>query len=148
MMDTQPAVEYGRTPYRWSRVGQAKPIALAISKVAPTRASAAELVVYGVREGGLLLSALGDGGHSHGPWQLYDGRISPARAHDPVEGAKAWLGIAEDSRLSCAENPPDDQLAALASGDCEHGLRLVRHRAHLVRVALGEESLAPEVPRE
>jgi len=141
MMDTQPGLEYGKTPYRWSKVGQAKTIAQGIAKVAPSREDAAELVVYDVREGGNLLQALGDGGHSHGPWQLSDKRTSPEVATDPEKGAKAWMGVATDSRLTCGDLPPDEQLAALASGSCEHGVKLARHRAHLTRVALGLEAL-------
>lgn len=146
MMDTQPAVEYGKTGHKWSRVAQAAAIAKGIARVALSRQDAAELVVYDVREGGNRLKALGDHGHSHGPWQLSDLRVPPEVAEDAEKGAKAWLGVAEDSRLSCAEQPLDEQLAVVASGDCHKALRLVRHRAHLARVALGSEPLTSAAP--
>lgn len=143
MMDRLPGTEMGRRPYtRWSRTGQAMAIAAGISAVAIDKKQAAELVVYDLYEGGNRLHAVGDGGHSHGPWQLSDAHTPVAVAEHPVKGAHAWVGQAESSRLSCAESPPDDQLAVLASGaTCTTALSLVRRRARLVRVALGLETL-------
>jgi len=147
MMDRMPAAEVCKrgletlctTPYRWSRVGQANRIARAIAEKACSREEAADLVVYDVREGGNRLASVGDGGHSHGPWQISDKRAKPEVARDPDRAAPIWLSLAAQSRKDCANLPEDEQLAEVASGNCDHGRELTRRRAGLRRRVLARE---------
>jgi hypothetical protein len=147
LMDRVPASELGpgsKKPYRWSRVGQANRIAWSISRTAKTTEQAAELVVYDLREGGNRLDAVGDSGHSYGPWQISDLRARPEVARDPDKAAPIWLDIAARSRTDCASLPEDEQLAEVGSGNCGAGRQLAHRRAALVRQILAE----PIVPKD
>lgn len=142
MMARVPVVDRpGAKTYRWDKVGDAKIIAKAISVHAPTVASAAELTVYAVREGGLRRCAAGDSdktGHAHsfGTWQISDKRAAVEVACDPDKAAPIWLAIAASSRKDCADLPPEEQLAELASGNCAHGRSKARDRAQMVASVL------------
>lgn len=138
MMDSLPAreIDVNGPPHRWSRQGQANRIAYAISKTAGTTEQAATLVVWDVYESNNLRTAAGDGGKSHGPWQISEDQAKPDLAEDPDRAAALWLALAEKSRRDCAALPDDEQLAELASGNCAAGRTLARRRAALVRRAL------------
>lgn len=136
MMDRAPAHELGKTPYRWSRQGQANRIAAAIAKVAQSRDEAGDLVVFDLFESNNRLSAVGDHGQSHGPWQLSTKRARPEVARDPEKAAAIWLELAARSRKDCAKLPEDEQLAEVASGSCERGRVLARRRARLRRLVV------------
>ena len=136
MMDRAPAHELGKTPYRWSRQGQANRIAAAIAKVAQSRDEAGDLVVFDLFESNNRLSAVGDHGQSHGPWQLSTKRARPEVARDPEKAAAIWLELAARSRKDCANLPEDERLAEVASGSCERGRVLARRRARLRRLVV------------
>jgi hypothetical protein len=87
---------------------------------------AALLGVYAYRESSLRACASGDGGKSLGPWQLQ--RLPPSVACAPADAARVWLHVARASIERCAELPLPERLAALASGSCARGRRLVRWR--------------------
>jgi hypothetical protein len=123
--------------YRWSRVGQANRVAEAISRHAGTSEQGAWLAVQSVFEANNRLDAVGDGGKSHGPFQLSVERTTPDVARDPDRAAPIWLSLADLSRKTCANLPEDEQMAAVMSGNCDHGRKLARRRAALVRRALG-----------
>ena len=148
MMDQVPVSEqasYGKDPkgYGWSHQGHAKLVAKAIAAHAPSRESAAEMVVYGIFESGLIATAHGDSdrvtgkAHSWGVWQLSDKRMDPEKAKDPMMAAPVWLAITRESRQDCGELPPDEQLAELASGSCARGRKLAAHRQVVVNRVLG-----------
>jgi hypothetical protein len=142
MMARVPAVDRsGAKSYRWDQVGDAKPIAKAIARSAPSWSAAAELTVYAVREGGLRACAAGDSdkqgqAHSFGTWQISDKRVPVQVACDPMKAAPIWLAIAASSRKDCADLPPEEQLAELASGNCAHGRAKARERAAMVASVL------------
>jgi len=133
LMDRAPATEFGKAPHKWSRVGQANRIARAISRAAKTTEQAADLVIYDLYESANTVSAIGDHGKSHGPWQISEDRAAPAVAHDPDKAAPIWLELADKSRSDCADLPDDEQLAEVASGSCKAGRTLARRRAALRR---------------
>jgi hypothetical protein len=145
MMDRAPAVERGTAPHRWSRMGDAKRIAVAIVKTARSSADVGDLVVYDLYESGNRASAVAvhppDAGHSYGAWQINEAQAPKEVTLDPMKAAPLWLGIAARSRTACAHLPPDEQLAAVASGNCDHGRQLAGRRAKLARVVLGLEPL-------
>jgi hypothetical protein len=151
MMDRVPATEHCRfeqdplctLPYRWSKIGQANRIAYAIARSAKTREDAAYLVVYGIREGGNRKDAVGDGGQSYGEWQLSVAQASIDVATDPDKAAPVWLRLADKSRTSCASLPEDEQLAQVASGNCDHGRKLAARRADMVHKVLIETGYVP-----
>jgi hypothetical protein len=87
---------------------------------------AALLGLYAYRESSLRACASGDGGRSLGPWQLQ--RLPPALACAPADAARVWLHVARASFDLCGELPVAERLAALASGSCSRGRRLVRWR--------------------
>jgi len=136
MMDRAPAHELGKTPYKWSRQGQANRIAAAIAKVAQSRDEAGDLVVFDLFESNNRLAAVGDHGQSHGPWQLSTKRAPPEVARDPEKAAAIWLDLAARSRKDCAKLPEDDRLAEVASGSCQYGRVLARRRAALRRLVV------------
>lgn len=138
MMDAMPAKEMdvNGPPHRWSHQGQANRIAAAISAHAGTSEQGTYLVVYDIFESNNLRTAVGDGGKSHGPWQLGEEHAKREVAEDPDQAAPIWLALADKSRRDCADLPEDDQLAELASGNCGAGRALARRRAKLVRRAI------------
>jgi len=144
MMDLVPSVEVCKRgqerlctqPYRWSHVGQANRIAWSIAHTAKSREQAAYMTVFGIREGGNVVNAVGDGGKSHGEWQLSVEQAPVEVATDPDKAAPIWLHLAEKSWTNCASLPEDEQLAQVASGNCEHGRRLAARRAALVHRVL------------
>jgi hypothetical protein len=140
MMRRLPSRELGKDHYRWDRVGQANRIASAIARTATTRDEAGDLVVYSVFESNLRLSAVGDSGKSHGPWQLSARYATPEVARIPEKAAPIWLAAAAQARRDCAKLPEDEQLAEVASGSCKYGRQLARRRAALRRIALKDPS--------
>jgi hypothetical protein len=148
LMDRVPAQELCKAgheakctaPYKWSKVGQANRIAWSIAHTAKTREQAAHLVVYDIRESNNRLWAVGDSGKSHGPWQLSVEQATVEVATDPDKAAPIWLYLADKSRKDCAAAglPEDEQLAQVASGNCDHGRRLAARRAATVRQILSE----------
>jgi hypothetical protein len=127
-----PESEFRTKPYpRWAKTGAANRIAKAIADHAESREDAVDLAIYACFESGLLLSAAGDGGKSHGPWQISEDHATPSVASDPDQAAVLWLGMAKKSRIDCAKLPEDEQLAELGSGSCDRGRSLARRRARL-----------------
>jgi hypothetical protein len=132
MMARAPATEFGTKAYpKWAKTGAANRIAKAIADHAETREEAGDMVVYVLYESGNVLSAVGDSGKSHGPWQLNEKRAAPSVARDPDQAAPVWLSLARASRKDCEKLPEDDRLAELASGSCAYGRTLARRRARL-----------------
>ena len=123
--------------YRWETKRGAPAVARAIAASAPSRLWAARMAVYAVGESGLRTSpcVTGDGGKSLGVWQLSD--VGEAVACDPARAAPAWLAKAQKSFADCAALPEGERLAELASGACDRGRRLARHREVLALGALG-----------
>ena len=149
MMDRVPESEKPHAkPYRWSTLGDAKEIARALASLELSRVRAAELVVNGCFESGLRKSIAGDKDkygvfHSFGWLQINDRRLPPEQAARPVVAARAWIELAVDSRDRCASLPEDEQLAALMSGNCEHGHAKARHRAAVGRYVLEAPACEP-----
>ena len=85
---------------------------------------AALMVEYAYQESAFRARTVGDGGKSLGAWQLQ--RVTPAVGFDPMQAARIWLARAHASW--CRDNPPGTELAALASGSCERGRKLVKWR--------------------
>lgn len=141
MMARLPAMEicaHGRpqvlctAPYpQWAKRGAAARIAKAIADHAETREEAGDATVYAIRESGNELTVAGDGGKSHGPWQLSEEQARPEVARDPDKAIVVWLTLVRKSRVDCAKLPEDDRLAELASGSCGAGRELARRRARL-----------------
>lgn len=85
-------------------------------------------VVYVAFEGGArACPRSGDGGRSHGGWQMQ--RLSRADACRPEVAFPAWLALAKQSEAACASLPADERLAALASGSCARARRKVKARS-------------------
>jgi hypothetical protein len=116
-------------PGRWDRIGSAREIAAAISKVARDRDEADRMALFSAWEGGMRKTAVGDNGKSKGIVQLQG--VSDAVAFDPVLALRAWQAKAD--AVACSANPPDERLAALASGSCRLGRALVKRREEVRR---------------
>lgn len=133
MMSKVPAVEVTpkgmeERPGHWERRRDAGRIAEVIALVAPSVRDAGRLVVYAAFEGGNSTTAVGDGGKAHGPLQLQG-----AWGLQPLEMQfRYWLDYARRSEQLCAANAPNARLAAVASGNCTHGLVLVARREAFV----------------
>jgi hypothetical protein len=124
-------------PAGFERSRDAKEIATAIAeKVHGDRWWASRLVVYGAYESGFRNRASGDGGKAHGFLQLQ--QVPMYVAVDPRLAIDAWMTKANYSLEHCASNPPEERLAALASGDCNHGRMVARHRDELALRIAGE----------
>jgi hypothetical protein len=87
---------------------------------------AALMVVYAIYESGLRKCVSGDGGKSLGTFQLQGWPIEVAC--NPDEAARAWIRIAKNVQAMCSGNSKMTDLAGLASGYCNRGLKLVTHR--------------------
>ena len=72
-------------------------------------------------------------GASYGGLQLKEFWVPKADAMDVDKSVRAWLKLKRQSETLCASNPPDARLAAVASGNCAHGWRLVERRMRVVR---------------
>lgn len=84
---------------------------------------------------------LGDHGLAAGPWQL---QHTPREfACSPAESARIWLRMAHDSVRRCRHLDPDARLAALASGNCQHGRTVSRERMRAARIALAKVEVGP-----
>jgi hypothetical protein len=124
-------------PGGYERGAAVQPIAKAIAELADGTITgdvyedAALEAIYSSFEGGNRRCPVGDGGKSRGPWQLQ--RTSRAIACTPTLALAEWIRRARESVKLCADNPPDERLAALASGSCDRGRALVRQRAELAR---------------
>ena len=114
----------------YANAGDALEIAQAIARVARTELEAAELSTYAAFESANQKSIVSADGRDWGAWQLRD---AGQPALDPVKAARLWLAAADASRALCASNPAAEQLAALASGSCDHGREKVRHRNDIAR---------------
>jgi hypothetical protein len=87
---------------------------------------AALMVVYAIYESGLRKCITGDGGKSIGTFQLQGWPVEIAC--DPNKAAQAWVRMAKNAQAMCNENSQETNLAGLASGSCNRGLKLVEHR--------------------
>ena len=146
MMGTVPAApgDPKSAAFRWDRTPGADRVARAISATAPDREWAARMVVYAVHESGLKTECVtGDGGESHGTFQLKG--VPEAVACDPMLAAPVWLAKAQKSMEDCSALPAYERMAELASGSCAHGHVLARWRETLVLTALART--APTPPR-
>jgi hypothetical protein len=89
--------------------------------------------VYAAYESGLnACPRAGDGGHSHGAFQLWDAKNALA-ACNPRLAFTMWMTLVRASEKACSANPPDERLAQLASGYCDRGRQKVRQRAELAK---------------
>lgn len=88
-------------------------------------------VVYAAYESANRRCVSGDGGKSWGAWQVQG--LARDKACTPMNEFPVWLAKAKASLDYCADLPEDERLAALASGNCEHGRVKVRTRMPLVR---------------
>lgn len=114
----------------------ARAIAKAIAKYAPTREWAALATVYAAYESSNDTRIVGDGGKALGAWQIQGS--DKEQALNPYSAIRVWLGMARTSERSCKDNEPEERLAALASGDCTKGRLKVRRRLEAARSLLGE----------
>lgn len=105
-------------------------IAAAIARHAASRYDAALLAVFSSYESGNDAHAVGDGGKSFGAFQVQG---MGEGAFDPDKAAARWLELARSGQHRCHRNPPDEQLASVASGNCDHGREKVRRRVRLAR---------------
>ena len=124
-------------PGGYERAPDARRIADAIAATADgsllgtPREDASLMAVFASYESGNRVCPAGDGGKALGAWQLhYAGREV---ACDPARAARWWLAVARASVRLCADNPPDERLAALAGGTCARGRRLSATRVRLAR---------------
>lgn len=115
-------------PGGWDHIGNAREIALAISEIARDQAEADRMSIFTAFEGGMRKTAVGDGGKSKGVVQLQG--VADDVALDPRKALRAWQALGD--AVACAGDP-DERLAALASGSCSRGRRLVRRREELRR---------------
>lgn len=76
----------------------------------------------------------GDGGKALGPLQLQ--HTPAALACAPAPAAKIWLAMAHGSARRCSTLEEGARLAALASGNCDHGREVSRRRMRAARAAL------------
>lgn len=137
MMDTMPGAPGNpkSVAYHWSKKPGAVPIARAIAATAPDREWAARMAVYTVHESSLSTECVaGDGGESHGAFQLKG--VPEAVACDPSQAAPIWLAKARRSIEDCASLPASERMAELTSGSCEHGHQVSRLRESYVLRAL------------
>jgi hypothetical protein len=142
MMAKLPACETCTRGYPWDRLSRAKAIARVISIVARDEMDAAELVVNGMAESGFFVTAMGDGGRSHGWLQLGEIHTRRQDAENPLRAAQIWLAMADASREACSNLPENQQLAQVYSGNCAHGHVVAARRAALVeRILFESESL-------
>lgn len=111
----------------------ARSVAVAVWSLAPSltgdltgspAGDAALMVLWAHRESAFLPCVRGDSGRSVGAWQLQN--YGPAC--DVTASAAEWLRRAEASVQLCGQNPPDERLAALASGSCDRGRALAATR--------------------
>jgi hypothetical protein len=132
---------YGKcpiTPAGFERSKDARVIAHAISDGVQDEddpwGRAALAAVYAAYESGLSSCPRpGDGGHSHGTFQLWDAKDVLA-ACNPRLAFPLWMTLVRASEKACAANPPDERLAQLASGSCSKGRVKVRQRAELAKI--------------
>ena len=87
------------------------------------------MALFSAWEGGMRKTALGDGGKSKGIVQLQG--VPDEVAFTPLLALRAWQKQAD--AVTCSGNPPDERLAALASGSCFKARALVRHREEVRR---------------
>jgi hypothetical protein len=126
MVPQQAKLAQGRwQPAGFERSKGAPEIARAIAAKAADRVWASRLVVFGAYESGYYTRAVGDGGKSYGFLQL--GNTPAWIAFDPGRAIDAWMVKAQYSLDHCGT------LAAVASGNCTHGLALVRKREDIAR---------------
>jgi hypothetical protein len=136
---TQRVQDEGR-PGGWERRAGAPATAEAISLFAKNEEVAARLAVYAANEGGMDLSARGDGGSALGILQLHN--VPESLAFNPLYAVPRWLRLAAWSEEFCGKkgNLPRERLAALASGRCDRGRRLVHRREDIVDLVLGRRA--------
>jgi len=120
----------------FEKSADAKAIAAGIAVNASDRVDAARMLVYAAYESSLTIHVTGDGGASRGPFQLKN--VPDEVAYDPARAAHYWLYLASKSRQLCASNPPDEQLASLASGNCQKARVKVRRREETARAIAGQ----------
>ena len=142
MMARVPATQRERDealPGHWERRKDAPRIAAAIARFAPSEEVAARLTVYAALEGGMEVHGpRGDSGKAMGMLQLHN--VPESLAFDPNQAIPWWLDLAARSEKLCQSNPPRERLAALASGRCDRGRRLVARREDIVDLVLGRRA--------
>ena len=84
------------------------------------------MVVYAAYESGNVRCAIGDHGLSFGAWQMRG--LSAYDACTPAIAAKHWIARAREAAVTCAKNEPEERLAPLASGNCDHAKKKTRWR--------------------
>jgi hypothetical protein len=122
--------------YHFDRLKSAAPISEAIAKAVnaeqdvPITESylhdAALLVTYVIYESAMHTCASGDGGKSWGILQLQG--VDKTTACDPYLASVIWIRMAKNAQAYCSANSDETNLAAIASGYCDRGLKLVKYR--------------------
>lgn len=151
MMARIPSPEGGTRVGGYERGPDAKEIANAIAAhvnrnvdnvFATRRQTAATMAVYSSYESGNTKCAVGDSGRSLGFLQLQ--RVSVATACSPFDALVIWASRAKDALETCANNPPEERLAPLASGNCAHARLKTRGRMMVAKSIISETSMQQE----
>lgn len=100
----------------FTHVGDAEAVRQAVAELSPDLDTAIEGVIFAAYESANHLDASGDHGKSRGAWQTIDG------GKTAKEQFANWLVRRRTSLDRCGS------LAKVASGSCNHGLRLVYRR--------------------
>jgi hypothetical protein len=104
-------------------------LAKAIAGLAHDRREAALAVVFAAYESGNDSRAVGDGGKSHGAYQLR--YVSREIAYDPEASTRVWLWLEREAMAKCPDLPEDERLARVMSGNCAAGRAKSRKRAEM-----------------
>ena len=129
-------------PAGFEHAGDAKVVAEAIARHASSPKQAAILAVFIAYESGNQLRARGDFRdgvyHSFGPLQLGTHVLPEEDAYDLDKAIVAWQALAASSAARCRALPEEEQLAAVASGNCAHGHVKSRTRVYVATKIAGE----------
>lgn len=150
MMSKVPEKAHPSRPGRYDQTGDAKAIAAGIAAATDDGDDASLAVVFAAYESSnSLRDPSGEciGGdvdkatleyQSWGPFQLNVRVVPKVVACDPRQAAAAWLRLKADAVARCASSPPEDRLAALASGSCTNrgGIKESRLRTRVAEQVL------------
>ncbi len=150
MMSKVPEKAHPSRPGRYDQTGDAKAIARGIAAATDDLDDVSLAVVFAAYESSNSLHGpTGEciGGdpdkatleyQSWGPFQLNVRVASKEAACDPQMAAATWLDLMHAARKLCASSPPEDRLAALASGSCTNrgGIKESRLRTRVAEQVL------------
>lgn len=138
-------------PAGYDKAGDAVAVARSISKYAKTYKAASLAATYAAYESSNQIRAKGDRRNgeyrSFGAFQLNE--ITPQECSLNLDCAvQVWFALTEDAETRCAQNPPDEKLAVVASGDCSLGRQKVRIRAEIAKRVLNKLEINSMLPKE